>query len=120
MMKPSTKLEKRVAVQLPVQVSIDNKQENHRLTTQGTVNDLSINGMKISVPLPFGMIDETNFDIDMDLPNPFSKIKGRGKVKWKTWDDKNNCVQCGLELEPMTLKQLADLDCIVDELSDAK
>lgn len=109
--------EKRVNVDLPITVSVDDKKSKRKISSKGRVSDLSINGMKLALPLPFGMVDENSFDIDLDLPNPFTKIKSHGQVKWKTWNEKDKCVECGLELEPMTLQQLADLDCIVDELS---
>ena len=113
-MKRPTTLEKRVDVDLPITVSIDDEQ----IQSAGRVSDLSINGMKVTLPLPFGMIEEETLDFNLELPNPFSKIKGRGKVQWKSWDGDNNCMQCGLKLEPMTLKQLSDIDEIVNELSD--
>ncbi len=117
-MKGPNKLEKRVKVDLPINVSIDDQTLRDKVATKGRVKDLSINGMKLSLPLAFGMINEEHLDFDLDLPNPFSKIKGRGKVQWKQWDEDKNCFQFGLALEPMTLRQLSDLDCIVNELSE--
>lgn len=113
-MKKLKAMDKRVDVDLPISVSLD----DNLVKSNGRVNDISINGMKLSLPLPFGMIEEETINFNLDLPNPFSKIKGRGRVQWKKWDQQNNCIQCGLKLEPMTLKQLEDLDAIVNELSD--
>ncbi len=117
-MKGPIKLEKRVKVDLPIKVSIEDQTLRDKVSTHGRVNDLSINGMKLSLPLAFGMIEEKDLDFDLELPNPFAKIKGRGKVQWKQWDEDKNCFQFGLALEPLTLKQLSDLDCIVNELSE--
>lgn len=117
MMAISKKTEKTVGVDLPVTLSYNHKQSDKKTSVQGVVKDLSINEIGLSLPLSFEQIDENDFDISLDLPNPFVTIKSRGKVQWKTQDKKNSCVQCQLKLEPMTLKQLSDIDCIVEELS---
>lgn len=117
-MKAAKQIEKRVHVDLPITVSIEDQKDCSKVEAKGRVDDLSISGMRLTLPLPFGMVEDKAFDFDLDLPNPFSKIKGRGEVQWKKWDEESNCIQCGLKLEPMTLKQLTDIDAIVSELSE--
>jgi hypothetical protein len=110
----------RVTVDLPITLAVEDETGQNQLYSEGRVNDLSINGMRVHVPLPFGMLEEELLDFNLELPNPFGKIKGTGKVQWKRWDENKNRMICGLKLEPMTLKQLADLDAIVSEVAEEK
>jgi PilZ domain len=106
----------RVKVDIPIRFTYEDDETNRSITSRGRIEDISINGMCVELPLSAEIIEKNHIDFDVDLPNPFMKIKGQGKIQWKRWNAQKNCTTCGLKLEPMTLSQLSDLDMIIDEL----
>ena len=82
----------------------------------GRIQDLSISGLRVHLAVPFSKLKAKIMDFVLELPAPFSVIRGSGRVQWKRWDADAGRTECGLELEPMSLKHLSDLDAIVSEL----
>ncbi len=115
------RIEERVYVDLPVTFTYEDEKGIRKICTQGRIQDISLNGMRVELPLSSELIERNRLDFKLDLPNPFVEIKGHGKIQWKRWNDEKNCTTCGLKLEPMTLKQLTDMDIIISEvMEDAK
>jgi hypothetical protein len=110
----------RIDVDLPVRCVYEDEKQNRKVTLWGRIKDLSINGMKLMLPLSSEIIENQYLDFDLDLPNPFSQIKGHGEIQWKQWDKLKNYTACGLKLEPMTLKQLSELDTIIAEVAETR
>lgn len=109
--------EERVTVDFPFLCTVKNHaQPKQWVTLPGKIDDLTINGMKIRVPLPPDMLADDYLDFDLELPKPFAKIRGNGAIQWKRWNAEKQCTTCGVKLEPLTLDQLTDLDVIVNEL----
>ncbi|MBN1596318.1 PilZ domain-containing protein [candidate division FCPU426 bacterium] len=107
----------RVKVDLPITFTYEDDKTNRKIVSRGRIDNMSINGMQVDIPLSSEIIETNYLDFDLELPNPFVKIRGFGKIKWKRWNADKNCTTCGLMLEPMSLSQLTDLDVIIDELA---
>ncbi len=116
-MKQTKKSDKRVQVRLPLSFTYADKNNGRQISSQGLVENISINGMRVNLPLSEEILEHKIIDFNLELPQPFTKIKGQGEIRWKRWDADQNCTTCGLKLEPMTLKQLMDIDTIVGEVS---
>ncbi len=110
--------EERVYVDIPMTFTYEDEKGMRKISTRGLIQDISLNGMRVELPLSSELIERNRLDFHLDLPNPFSKIKGHGKIQWKRWNAEKNCTTCGLKLEPMTLKQLTDMDIIISEVMD--
>lgn len=103
-----------VEVGLPAKVKV---RENHNsYEAEGKIRRLSLNSIQLDLPLGFGLLDEETIDFSIPLPNPFSTIRGAGKVAWKNWDHAERKMKCELQLEPMTLRELSDLEAIISEV----
>ncbi|MEW6515911.1 MAG: PilZ domain-containing protein [candidate division FCPU426 bacterium] len=109
--------DERISVDLPITFTYENENLQHKISSRGRIQDISLNGMKVELPLSAELIENHALDFAVELPNPFMQIKGHGKIQWKKWDAERNCTTCGLKLEPMTLKQLSELDIIISEVT---
>lgn len=110
------RMNERINVDLPVACTIEHKHQEH--LALGKITDISISGMKIELALPTTHINSPYIDFEVDLPNPFSKIKGSAQVQWKRWDSHKRNTTCGLKLEPMNLQHLLELDNIITEIQE--
>jgi len=117
-MKDPRRSDERIHVDLPITFMYENEHRNHKLSSHGRIQDISLNGMKVELPLSAELIENRSLDFAVELPNPFMQIKGHGQIQWKRWDAERNCTTCGLKLEPMTLKQLSELDIIISEITE--
>jgi hypothetical protein len=108
----------RVKVDLPITFTYEDEKTNRKISSRGHIEDMSINGMRVHLPLSSEIIENNHIDFLLELPNPFQQIKGHGKIQWKRWNADKQCTTCGLKLEPMTLSQLSDIDLIINELSE--
>lgn len=106
----------RVKVDLTVACTLPDETANRE--ARGKINDLSISGMKIDLPFPPARLRSKLLDFVLDLPKPFSTIRGHGEIKWKRWNAGKGCTTCGLKLSPLSLKQLEEVDAIVSELQE--
>lgn len=104
----------RVEVNLPVSCSLENG--GRRRLAAGFVRDLSISGMRISLPVPFSKLKAKILDFILELPAPFSIIRGTGEIQWARWDAGRRTTQCGVKLSPLSLRQLSELESIVREV----
>ncbi|MCK5241143.1 PilZ domain-containing protein [bacterium] len=115
-MKKQRGSDNRAKVDIPIRFTYEDEEKNHKISSHGRIEDISINGMCVELPLSAELIEKKHLDFDLDLPNPFIKIKGQGHIQWKRWDAQKNCTTCGLKLAPMTLSQLSDWDMIISEV----
>ncbi|MCD4814246.1 PilZ domain-containing protein [bacterium] len=114
----SNQREERVKVDIPIRFTYKDDSSTKKVTSSGRIDDISLNGMRVELPLSAEIIERDHIDFSLELPNPFMKIKGQGKIQWKRWNAEKNCTTCGLKLEPMTLSQLSDLDAIISEVME--
>lgn len=105
----------RFGVNLPV--SCHFSQTNDKDTTQGSISNISLGGMKIAVPLDTNILS-SDVDYHINLPAPFNHINGRGLIKWSTSDPDQNQLIFGMAFERLNQKQREELACIMEELSD--
>jgi c-di-GMP-binding flagellar brake protein YcgR len=117
-MKHYRRSDERIHVDLPITFTYENETKQQKISSRGRIQDISLNGMKVELPLSAELIENRFLDFSVELPNPFMHIKGHGQIQWKRWDADRNCTMCGLKLEPMTLKQLSDLDIIISEVTE--
>lgn len=106
----------RIHVDLPVNCSLQGTSGERRV--KGRVRNLSICGMQLDLPFLGPELSAKVVDFELELPRPFSRIKGTGEVQWKRWDEGQGTTTCGLKLEPMSLKHLEEIDTIVREVAD--
>lgn len=84
----------------------------------GSVCDLSLGGMKVSMPLPAPMPPEPNLWYNVDLPEPFSRLSGSGKIRWQQEDPERQRLWLGLEFATLSDEQRKDLEHIICELQE--
>jgi hypothetical protein len=106
----------RINVDLPVTCNLEGRAGERRL--RGRIKDLSISGVQLDLPLHSQDLGPGPVDFELELPRPFSRIKGTGEVQWKRWDEGRGTTTCGLKLEPMCLRHLEEIDTIVREVAE--
>ncbi|MEW6516604.1 MAG: PilZ domain-containing protein [candidate division FCPU426 bacterium] len=86
-------------------------------TTRGEVSDLSLGGMKVSVPIDqIPSSEELWYDIH--LPAPFAHLSGSGKVRWQQADPGQQRLWLGMEFVSLSEEQRKDLEHIIGELEE--
>jgi hypothetical protein len=108
----------RVNVSIPIQCTIATPQQEKIFTAE--ITDMSIEGVRLNIPLGFSKIKSKMLDFILDLPKPFKTIRGNGEIQWKKWNADKKCTTCGLKLSPMRLEQLQDIDTIISEIRSEK
>lgn len=88
--------------------------------TLGKVCDLSLGGMKVSLPLPGQLPPDPDVWYDVSLPEPFSKLTGSGRIRWQQADPDQQRLWLGLEFNTLTEEQREDLLRIIGELQGEK
>jgi len=106
------RMNERIQVNLPITCTLTDNTTSRNLS--GQIDDLSIAGMKISLPLL--KMKAKILDFVLELPHPFSRIKGNAEIQWQRWDSAKNRMTCGLKLSPMRIEHLTEIDTIVQEV----
>ena len=108
----------RVDVDLPIQCSFISSEQEALLLSQGSIQDISLGGMKISVPLNSRTIAKQarSIDYEIQLPEPFQVLNGQGDIKWTFQDPNKNHLQIGLSFSNMDRNHQEEIACIVEEL----
>lgn len=106
----------RVEVGLPVACVFMDPREDRTVTSLGTAYDLSLKGMKVSVPIPLPLRRTKALNYSLDLPQPFTEITGDAHIKWSRRSTDNASVVLGVEFHSLTSAQWADLKTIIQEL----
>jgi c-di-GMP-binding flagellar brake protein YcgR len=88
--------------------------------TTGKVCNLSLGGMKVSLPLPSQMPPDPDLWYDVSLPEPFSKLSGSGRIRWQQADPETQRLWLGLEFASLSVEQISDLEHIIGELQGEK
>jgi len=108
----------RVDVNIPISCRFMDDTQSQNIPVIGSVYNLSLGGMKVSMPLPESSINSNSINYFLNLPSPFSKFSGNGKIKWLYQDQENQCLLLGMEFSSLNEKQYRDIECIVNELCD--
>lgn len=108
----------RVEVGLPVACVFVDPAEDRTVASLGTAYDLSLKGMKVSVPIPLPLRRTRTLNYSLDLPKPFTEITGDAHIKWSRRSSDRNSVVLGVEFHSLTSAQWADLQTILQELLD--
>ena len=106
----------RVDVNIPIVCTIENREEKIIISSLGNVRNLSLGGMRISLPVHLSTLHSEIVDYYLKLPKPFRKIKGNGNIRWAYWDEQDQCTNLGMEIAPLDQSQRLDLEAILSEL----
>lgn len=106
-----------VKVDMPITCSLEQVQSDYRLNQTCRLEAVSLEAMSISLPIKPDLIKEPILDYDLNLPQPFTRLRGQGQIQSMAWDNTNQQTHCQVKLEPMTLPQLVDYDILLTELS---
>jgi len=107
---------KRVDVNLPIFCKFADLDQQKIVSSIGKVSNLSINGMKVMLPIRFPASQSKVMDYFLELPRPYHQIKGKARIIWAYWDDQNQTTSVGMELTALDLLQRRDLETILCEL----
>lgn len=108
----------RVDVNLLVSCFFSSDKIQKNIYTMGSVSDLSVGGMKVSLPFSGDSLPATPIHYSLQLPAPFSRLSGNGKVMWQRQDASNQRLLFGLAFSSLNYEQRKDLECIIDELQE--
>jgi hypothetical protein len=106
----------RVEVGLPVACVFIDPGDEQTVTSHGTAFDLSLKGMKVSVPIPLPLRKARALNYYLDLPKPFTEITGNAHIKWTRRSPDNRSVVLGVEFHSLSDEQWSDLQTIIQEL----
>lgn len=108
----------RVALDFSITCTFRDTNNNKVLTSPGKVYDISLGGMRVSVPIPRPMISSSTLDYKINLPEPFDSLTGNGKIKWSDRDDKNGLIMFGMAFSELREDQKQVIESIVEELNE--
>ncbi len=111
----------RVIVNLPISCFFYERDNYHnQLMSNGSIEDISLGGMKISVPLPnqSKIRQVSQLDYQIHLPEPFQTISGQGEIRWSNIDLTQDLMQIGLAFTHIDQYNLEEITCIIEELAE--
>ncbi len=108
----------RVDVNIPVSCRFSSDKIQKNIFTTGSVSDLSVGGMKVSLPLSGDSLPTASLHYNLQLPAPFSGFSGNGEIKWQLQDKRNQRLLFGLSFSSLSEDQQKDLESIIDELNE--
>jgi c-di-GMP-binding flagellar brake protein YcgR len=106
----------RVDVGLSISCTFIDRVHETKFTVLCHAFDLSLTGMKISVPVPVPLLHVRELEYYLDLPKPFIEIAGNAHIKWASRSPDNSSMQLGVEFSSLTPEQQTDLRHILSEL----
>jgi hypothetical protein len=110
----------RVAVGLQVACIFTLPTAKSSTATWGTAYDISLSGMKVSIPIPVPLRRAKVLSYHLELPTPFSEITGEAQIKWARRSPDRRNILLGVEFNFLTPQQWADLQTIIQELLAAE
>ena len=110
---------KRVEVNLPIYCKFADLRKQTMLSSIGQVENISLGGMKIRLPVGFPAQSKV-VDYLLDLPQPYHRIRGQGRIIWTYWDAQAQATNLGIEMSALDQAQQADLETILSELNPEK
>lgn len=110
----------RVDVNLPVSCRFNSDKIRKNIYSIGSVSDLSVGGMKVSLPLSGDSLPDASLHYNLQLPSPFSGFSGNGEIKWQLQDERNQRLLFGLSFSSLSEEQQKDLESIISELQEDK
>ncbi len=82
----------------------------------GRLENLSVDGMRISFPFHDEVLDSNLLNISLTLPPPFGSIRSQGEIQWKRWDAHVQRTICGVKIANLTFDQILEINEIIDEV----
>ena len=82
----------------------------------GKLENLSADGMRVSFPFWDDVFNSSNLSFILNLPRPFSIIKGKGEIQWKHWDARRQRTTCGIKIANLDQQHLRELQDIIAEV----
>jgi c-di-GMP-binding flagellar brake protein YcgR len=108
---------KRIDVSLPIFCKFSNAGGKKVVSSIGKVENLSLGGMKIKLPLHCPEFQSHIMDYLLELPKPYRQIKGKARIVWAYWNQQNQTTEVGMEMSVLDHTQRDDLETILCELS---
>ncbi len=107
----------RVDIDFPISCTFIDARTQAVITSAGQVLNISLGGMRISVPIPKPMIDSSSLTYRLTLPEPFSTLTGKGHIKWSDRDDDKQVIIFGMAFENINPEHQELINNLVDELN---
>jgi len=105
----------RIDVDLRVTVTLNSK-VLPAYPLPGRLENLSVDGMRISFPFHTDVLESKHLNIALNLPEPFGSIRGRGEIQWKRWNAQTQRTTCGVRMANLDTKYLHALKDIIHEV----
>jgi c-di-GMP-binding flagellar brake protein YcgR len=109
----------RIDVDLRVTVTMDSK-VLPAYPLPGRLENLSVDGMRISFPFHVDILDSDHLHIALNLPEPFGSIRGRGEIQWKRWNVETQRTTCGVRMANLDTEHMRALKDIIHEVRSSE
>ncbi len=109
----------RFKVDLPITCTVVDPRHYRTLSTPGQVQDLCLKGMKVHLPGGLIVRETAAIHYVLDLPKPYTRIKGNGKIRWTHWDEKKDYTLFGMETYFWSHAHRAHLEALLRELAES-
>jgi hypothetical protein len=109
----------RQLVNIPIFCTLAGKNKKIYISSTGNVLDISHYGMRVNIPIPLEHLRSQIIDYRLHLPEPFSQIQGKGRIKWVVWNDKIQQTTFGMELLPLPESHQSDINTLLLEIAGA-
>jgi c-di-GMP-binding flagellar brake protein YcgR len=105
----------RIDVDLRVTVTVNSKVlPDYPLP--GRLENLSVDGMRISFPFHMDVLESDQLNIALNLPEPFGVIHGLGEIQWKRWNTATQRTVCGVRMANLDMEHMLALQDIIHEV----
>ncbi len=108
----------RVDLKFPIYCIFTDNELRKEIKSSGHVQDLSLGGMCIKVPVPPHLYNSHKLHYALHLPEPFNTITGQGTVKWSKFDSQHHSLLLGMAFVRMNEAYRKDIESILAELVD--
>ncbi|MCD4813318.1 PilZ domain-containing protein [bacterium] len=108
----------RVNVNLSVSCQFTDDKIQKNIYSLGRVFDISSGGMKVCLPINSDPNQGDKFQYLINLPRPFSRLAGNGKIRWMQTDESRQQLFLGMTFTGLSASQMQDLESIIEELSE--
>ncbi len=105
-------------VNISILCKIENMDDKMIISSMGKVKNISIGGMRISLPICLSLFKTRLIEYYLKLPQPFIHIQGQGTFQWAYWDETSQCTIFGVEFSPLEGYQKEDIEIILKELAE--
>ncbi|MCD4812512.1 PilZ domain-containing protein [bacterium] len=106
----------RVDMNYPVICVFTDNDLGKDIKATGYVNDLSLGGMKVRVPIPPELHNATSLVYSLTLPEPFHTLTGQGAIVWQDKNTAENMLYFGMSFSALSVNDRRTLLAIINEL----